>query len=271
MKGMRFMKIYEIIDGENELSIGILLYYEKKKAFIIELQEYLDEWTAPLLFTALVKKDLYTVPRDLSLLWVQERIIPIGRQNISDILKNHKLASYDEMKLLEISGGKCAQDSLYIKKTDRLPDYAIRRREKNVEECIACERKELLCFFADDTVKKIKLNDLENVKGVDKILEFDQLFQSCAVGIGGYSVTFNDSIDIPAGILYDFGEVIPVSRKDFITFAKKNLLDTTECCDILECSRQNIAYMVKQQYLNPVKEDVKGNLYLKGDALKNTW
>ena len=265
------MRIYEIIDGENELSIGILLYYEKKKAFIIELQENLDEWTAPLLFTALVKKNQYTVPRDVSFLWVQERVIPIGRQNISDILKNHKLASYDEMKLLEISEGRCSQDSLYIKKTELLPDFAVKRREKNVVECIACERKELICFFADDTVKKINLNHLAHVKGVDKILEFDQLYQSCAVGVDGYAVTFNDSIDLPAGLLYDSGEVIPVSRNDFITFAKKNLLDTSECCQVLDCSRQNVAYMVKQQYLHPVKEEVKGNLYLKGDVLKNTW
>ncbi len=42
-------------------------------------------------------------------------------------------------------------------------------------------------------------------------------------------------------------------------------------CNILECSRQNIAYMVKQQHLVPIKENVKGNLYLKGDILNNKW
>ena len=48
------MKIFEIIDAELELSMGVLLYYEKEKTCIIELQEYLDEWTAPLLFTSYV-------------------------------------------------------------------------------------------------------------------------------------------------------------------------------------------------------------------------
>jgi len=42
-------------------------------------------------------------PRDLSFLWVKERIIPSGRQNISAILKNHKMDAYDEMKFLELS------------------------------------------------------------------------------------------------------------------------------------------------------------------------
>ena len=40
---------------------------------------------------------------------------------------------------------------------------------------------------------------------------------------------------------------------------------------ILECSRQNMAYMVKQEQLTPLKEDVKGNLYLKKDVLKLRW
>ena len=68
----------------------LLELYEKEKSFIIELTDSLDEWNAPLLFTNLVKKRIYTVPRDLSLLWVKERIIPSGRQNIRDILNNHK-------------------------------------------------------------------------------------------------------------------------------------------------------------------------------------
>ena len=31
MKGIKFMKIFEIVDEENNLSIGILQYYEKEK------------------------------------------------------------------------------------------------------------------------------------------------------------------------------------------------------------------------------------------------
>ena len=36
---------------------------------------------------------------------------------------------------------------------------------------------------------------------------------------------------------------------------------------MLECSRQNLAYMLNKDILKPIKEDVKGNLYLKGDVL----
>lgn len=93
----------------------------------------------------------------------------------------------------------------------------------------------------------------------------------CQNFIGGYSVTFNVSIDIPATVLYEAGEYIPLKRTGFIAFVQNNILDTSDSCNILECSRQNVAYMVKQQQLVPIKEEVKGNLYLKGDILKNKW
>ena len=36
------MKTFEIYDQEIELSVGVLLYYEKEKSFIIELAPNLD-------------------------------------------------------------------------------------------------------------------------------------------------------------------------------------------------------------------------------------
>ena len=54
------------------------------------------------------------------------------------------------------------------------------------------------------------------------------MFQSGKVGTGGYSVTFNDSIDIPAAILYESGVYIPLKLKDFIAFVQKNILDTSD-------------------------------------------
>lgn len=110
------MKIFEIIDAENALLIGVLLYYEKERTCMIELPEYLDKWTAPLLFTSYVKRKIYTIPRDISFLWVKERVIPSGRQNIKDILAQHHLQSYDEMKFLEISEGRCSRIVCILRK-----------------------------------------------------------------------------------------------------------------------------------------------------------
>ena len=261
------MKIYEIIDSEENLSIGCLLYYEKEHEFVIELQEYLDEWTAPLLFTSFVKQGIYTIPRDISFLWVKERIIPSGRQNIGSILSQHKLPQYDEMKFLELSSGKCSQDSLYIKKMENLPEYALKRTKKNLIDVVPLENKILLCFFANGLVKKVGLSSINNVDGINKILNNDQLYFSCIVGTGGYSITFDNSIDIASHLLYEKGLELPLSVDDFISFAKRGLVDTSEACEILECSRQNLSYMINNDQINCIKKNVRGNLFLKGEIL----
>ncbi len=268
---MRHMKIYEIINEEDSCTVGFLLYYEKEKNYITELVGDLDEWNAPLLFSNLVKQGIYTVPRDLSLLWVKERIIPPTRQNISAILANHKLNEYDEIKFLEISEGRCSQDSLRIKKMKEIPDLVRKRQEKNLACVFPTGENRLLCFFADDTVKRVDLNKLMSEDGVEKVIKNRELFLSATLGSGGCYVTFNDSIDVPARCLYSYGEDLGVKRADFLDFLRWNVLDTKDVCNLLSCSRQNVSYLTKQKDLSPVKENVMGNLYLKEDVLRTGW
>lgn len=265
------MKVYDIIDGELERSIGTLLYYEKEKSFIMELMNDLDEWTAPLLTTSLVKQGIYTIPKDVSFAWVSGRVIPSGRQNIGAILNRHHLKEYDEMKFLEISKGRCSQDAIHIRPIDELPKYVIERQEKNITQVTPLEGFRLLCFFEDGVTKLIDCSRFSDQYDMDKIISNEGLFQSATVGTGGYSVTFADTMDLPAAPLYDMGDEIPLSCRDFITFLQINVLDTTQSCDFLGCSRQNLLYFVRQQKLRAVKNDVKGNLYLKGDIIRLNW
>lgn len=265
------MKIYDMFDEENNTSVGVLCYYEKSGACIIELCENLDEWTAPLLFTSYVRRGIYTILQDISLIWVRERVIPSGRQNIGSILSHHRLKEYDEMKLLELSGGRCSQDSLCIRRLDEIPEYVAARAAGNVTECIVNEMGYLICFFADGSVKKVDLQSLGAEDGVDKVLRNRDVLRSGKVGVGGYSVIFNDSIEISARLLYSVGQKLSLTKEDFDTFVTRNILDTTDCCNMMDCSRQNIAYMVNEGQITPVKENVRGNLYLKGDVLRNMW
>ncbi|MBR4144379.1 MAG: hypothetical protein IKU06_02835, partial [Lachnospiraceae bacterium] len=75
---------------------------------------------------------------------------------------------------------------------------------------------------------------------------------------------------IPAIDLFNNGTRIPLSRNDFVQFVKNNVLDTTETCHLLSCSRQNLAYLAENTGLSSIKE-VRGNLYIKGDIMRNTW
>lgn len=271
MRGTGSMKPFEIFDAENKNYIGHLLYFEKEKSIIIELSEKLDEWTAPLLFSGFIKRGIFTIPRSASRLWVRERVIPSGRQNISTILANHKLKEYDEMKMLMISRGRCSQDSLQIRESEILPDYILERMKHNLTGLFTSEEHVCICFFADESVKKVDLKKLREAEGVDKIISNEKLFESACMGAGGYYATFNDSIDLPSSLLYNGGTLIPIRKNDFVRFVQKNVLDTAETETLLGCSRQNIAYMVKRNHITPMKEDVMGNLYLKDDVLRSRW
>jgi hypothetical protein len=261
------MRVYEIYDEDNQIDIGILLYYKKNKSYIIELRTELDEWTAPLLFTSFVKKGIYTIPRDASLMWVRERVIPIGRQNIGSILSTHKMKEYDEMRLLELSEGRCSQDGLCIHRIEEIPQFVKDRSGHNLIDCTALDDNILMCFFADETVKKISLSDIGDYSKVDKVISNKALYETCTPGCGGYYVTFNDSIDIPAWLLYDKGRIVDVTYKDFLTFIGRNIVDTTRACELLECTRQNLNYIVRKNNITPVMNDVKGNLYIKNRLL----
>ena len=110
---------------------------------------------------------------------------------------------------------------------------------------------------------KLSLSDIGDYNKIDKVISNKELYESCALGCDGYYVTFNDSIDIPAWMLYQKGRSVDVTYKDFITFIKKNTIDTTMACEMLECTRQTLNYLVKQHGITPVKAGVKGNLYMK--------
>lgn len=266
------MKSYAIYDEElDSRLIGYLFYYEKSESFVIELSEELDEWEAPLLFQRLVREKNYTVPRDVSLMWVKERVIPSGRQNIGSILKNHKLKEYSEMALLRLSKGRCSQDSCYVAEIEMedIPDYIKDRMKKNVCECFPTEDNQLVCLFHDDVVKKVELLRLiKQYKELSYVLKNRKLLDSVKIGVGGYSVVFDDSIEIQVSDLRAAGQTIPLTAGDFYNFVRRNVMDTTKTCALLQCSRQNLSYLVKEKKIRPIIYGTKENLYLKGGVEK---
>lgn len=267
------MKNFAIYDEQLERKdpIGYLFYYEKSESFIIELCSSLNEWEVPLLFQGLVKKGIYTIPKDISFMWVQERIIPSGRQNIGEILKNHKLKEYSEIALLTLSKGRSAQDDCYLKviSEEEVPEAIKKRSFGNVVECFTTENSGVVCLFGDNTARIVFLEKLmDKYKDVGHILRRRELFESVQVGVGGYSIIFNEAIEIAASDLRKVGELLPLSTNDFFRFVQKNVVDTTTACMMIECSRQNLSYLVKENKLNPILHGTKENLYTKGELTR---
>jgi len=270
------MKSYAIYDEQLERvePIGYLFYYEKAQSFIIELSSDLDEWQAPLLFQGLVRRGIYTIPKDIALMWVRERIIPSGRQNIGEILRTHKLKEYSEIAMLTLSKGRSSQDACYVKEVreDDIPDSIKDRWLGNVIECFPTERGDIVCMFRDNTTRYIHLENLINkYPRIAHVMKHRELLESVQVGVGGYSISFNESIEIAASDLIEKGELLPLQANDFYGFVQKNVLDTTNACLLIECSRQNLAYLVKEKRVTPIIQGTKENLYTKGEIsrLKN--
>ena len=267
------MKSYAIYneDLDRITAIGYLFYYEKSESFIIELCEDLDEWDAPLLFQKMISEKKYTVSREYSFLWVKERVIPSGRQNIGSILKNHKLKDYSEIALLSLSKGRCSQDNCCITEisVDKIPEDILNRMKKNIWECFPTEDNQLICLFKDGVVKKVDLMLLlEPYKDLSYVLKNRMLLDSMEIGAGGYSIIFNNSIEIQTADLRRTGLSLPLTSKDFYNFVRRNVMDTTKTCDILQCSRQNLSYLVKEEKIKPIINGTKENLYLKGEIEK---
>ena len=270
------MKSYAIYDEQLERiePIGYLFYYKKAQSFIIELDSDLDEWQAPLLFQGLVKKGIYTIPKDISFMWVRERIIPSGRQNIGEILRTHKLKEYSEIAMLTLAKGRSSQDACYVKEVceEDIPEYIKTRWLGNIVECFPTEKGGIVVMFCDNTARHICLENLiDKYPRVTHVMKHRELLESVQVGVGGYSISFNESIEIMALDLKEAGEILPLQANDFYGFVRKNIIDTTNACLLIECSRQNLDYLVRQKKITPIKQGTKENLYTKGEIsrLKN--
>ena len=201
-------------------------------------------------------------------MWVRERVIPSGRQNIGSILKNHKLNAYSEIALLNLSKGKCSQDNCYITEImeDEIPDNILDRRKKNLWECFPTADNQLLCLFKDNVVKKVNLSLLyRQYVELAQILRNRSVLDSLKVGVGGYCVILNDSMEIQALDLRAVGTPVPLTSADFYNFIRRNVTDATKTCEMLGCSRQNLSYMVKEGKIKPIIRETKENLYLKGE------
>ena len=253
------MRIFAILDSEAEgrEEIGYLFCFEKTEEYIIELRENLDEWTAPLLFSKYVKNGSYTIPKEASGLWVAERVIPAGRQNLGMILKNHGLSEYKEHRLLALSKGYSSQDSCYIReiKPDELPGWVTKRRRSNVRECFINNNKEIICLLYDNSALLLPLSEVEAGRAV-----------SCSVETGGYGIRLDDRITVEKGTLLEKGKKLGIPAELFYSFARECVINTREACDVLGCTRQNLAYHIDIGHIVPLKEGERENLFLKGEV-----
>jgi len=264
------MRIFAIKDEERSTSdvLGYLLYYEKAKAFYIELSEHADAWDVPLLLSSFQKRGQHTANAYWSKMWVQQRIVPPDRQNLGQVIKANGLREYDEFSFLMLADGRCAQDSYYLAEiaVGDVPDDVKARWKKKLEDVIPLSDGKLLAFFRNGSVKKCDARALVgNAAAFQSVFANDALFRSVSLQPDGYGIAWSEKLTLSDTALYNQGLDVPLTLEDFRSFVSYRIVNSAEAQELLHCSRQYINELVKKDQLHPIREDAKNKLYLKSE------
>lgn len=94
------MKVCVIKNEYHHKILAYLLYFEQNNTFYIELIENNDTLGMSIILKHFCNLGKRTIAAYWSKKWVCERMVPKDRQNISSIIKDNNLKTYDEYKLL---------------------------------------------------------------------------------------------------------------------------------------------------------------------------
>lgn len=68
--------------------------------------------------------------------------------------------------------------------------------------------------------------------------------------------------------LYKIGRTLPLTKEDLQFLLEKRLVTTAQACKLLNCTKQNIDYLITNKKLNPIYVDSKHKLFLKNEVLQ---
>ena len=111
------MRRFEIVDGARRKAkaCALLTYNTATREFGIEVFEGVSPDDLPMTLAAHAERGVRRLDPTWSRRWVQERIVPTGRQNLGEVLRAHGLMEYDELTLLVSCEGRCSQDDFYVR------------------------------------------------------------------------------------------------------------------------------------------------------------
>lgn len=111
------MRRFEIIDGSkrNAKPCAILTWDDDADSFSIDIGESATEKDVPMLFIPFLRKGERRISDEWARRWIEERIVPSGRQNLGQVLRANGLQFYEPMLLLIAGEGRCAQDDFFVR------------------------------------------------------------------------------------------------------------------------------------------------------------
>lgn len=267
---MKICSIYNEYDKTKQ-AVAYLFYYEKKERFYIEISDDAQFENLPMMLALFLKQGIYSIDSFWSKKWVCSRIIPTDRQNLGQILKANNMRYYDEYKLLIKSKGMCSHDDFCLEEIsiDTVKGNVLQNLSfKGIKDVLA-DMEEIIIFYNDNITRKYSISQLTDRPEYQNYIRSH--LNEYEIMPGGYEINWNDIVCIHIDKLRTVGEQINISFKYFEQFAKKNVVNTAEACEILNCSRQNIEDSVKRNKLKPVQESAKNKMFLKADINRRLW
>ena len=267
------MKVCVIKNEYYQKKIGYLLYFDKNETFYIELLENVDKKGMPLIMRHFYEMGIKSVDAYWSKKWVEERIIPKERQNISSIIKDNNLKKYDEYKLLLLGRGRCSQDECCVEEinVNELPNEIKERFKFRLQDCLDIG-EELMLIFQNGEVKKINIQNLKEINDkMSKIINNKDLFLEMEITPGGYAIEFIGNIILNSEDLYQKSKKVNINFNDIKKYISEKVVNTIEAAEIMNCSRQNINDLVKRKKVIPLKKTLKGQLFLKNELEEKMW
>ena len=261
------MKIFSINDESNPFkeNLGYLLYYPQSRVFIIELREDIPVRYFPLFLEHFARNKQYTIDSRWSEKWVEQRIIPRDRQNLGAILRDNHLKDYDPFRLLQLSRGRGAQDDCAVMPVSisDIPDWLNQRLKEKIKTVIPLPDYRPVAASYDDSVRIAKIKDL--ITDVPQLLHLrntPELYHNATVEAGGNRICWGTNISVSLPVLQRFPKLSDFSWQDIKHVISFQVIDTTEACRILDCSRQYIHQLEKKGALSTITPHSKNHMFI---------
>lgn len=265
------MKRFALHDAtrEDQDALALLECYERERQYYFELPPDSDPWDLPFILHEFARRDVLTVDARWSLQWVQSRLVPPERQNLGEVLRANGLDAYDELRLLELTGGRCSQDDCYLVPLaqDHLPAWYQGRVSTRVLDVFPLERFRLLVSFRDGATALCDIAELlSRERSFARVVSDEDVFKRATAQVGGHGVRWGGSLLISCDSLRKYGRHIELSASDIADLASQATLDTAEVARLMGCSRQNVSDLVRRGKLVPLKVSSRGPLFLRSDV-----
>lgn len=177
------MRRFEIVDGAKRSAkpCAVLEYDIESDKLAIDIADWASDRDVPMLFMPFIRKGERRIGDMWARRWVNERVVPSGRQNLGQVLRANGLQFYDTVALLIAGEGRCAQDDFYIREIPAVlskAEVASKQAGKLIKQAREQGNLSQAKLAEKCGIRQSALSRLENGKGNPTIGLLEDIAQS---------------------------------------------------------------------------------------------